>query len=104
MPNFQQRGTLMRASQHASPALVASVIATLCWTLAAPVDTSAQAPDSALRRVRAMRVSGVPPRIDGRLDDALWRDAEFTSGFVQREPREGEPASERTEVAFAYDE
>ncbi len=44
------------------------------------------------------------PTIDGRLDDAIWADAQVLTGFVQREPFEGRPVSERTEVRIAYDE
>jgi hypothetical protein len=40
--------------------------------------------------------------VDGRLDDEMWRAAVFTSDFTQRQPDEGQPASERTEVAFVY--
>ncbi len=44
-----------------------------------------------------------PPLIDGRLDDAVWRDAARITHFVQQRPREGEPATEATEVLIAYD-
>ncbi len=37
-------------------------------------------------------------RIDGILDEAAWQSAPPFTGFVQREPDDGEPASERTEV------
>ncbi len=37
-------------------------------------------------------------RIDGVLDEAAWATAEPATGFVQYEPTEGAPASERTEV------
>ena len=43
------------------------------------------------------------PIIDGQLDDASWRDAQVLSSFVQREPTEGQPVSERTEVRITYD-
>ena len=42
-------------------------------------------------------------RIDGVLDDPIWRDAHPVAGFVQSEPSEGQPASEPTEVRVAYD-
>ena len=32
----------------------------------------------------------------------MWQQARFVGGFVQREPREGEPATQPTEVAFVY--
>ncbi|WP_420454046.1 DUF5916 domain-containing protein [Rubrivirga sp.] len=37
-------------------------------------------------------------QIDGSLDEAAWAAAEPATGFVQFEPVEGAPASERTEV------
>ena len=44
-----------------------------------------------------------PPRIDGRLDDVVWRDAARVTEFVQQRPAEGVPASEQTVVYIAYD-
>ncbi|MCP4724614.1 MAG: carbohydrate binding family 9 domain-containing protein, partial [bacterium] len=44
------------------------------------------------------------PKIDGNLDDAIWQNTEFQSDFLQREPEEGIPASEKTEVAILYDD
>jgi hypothetical protein len=41
--------------------------------------------------------------IDGRLDDEGWAAIPVISTFTQRNPLEGEPASERTEVRIAYD-
>jgi hypothetical protein len=45
-----------------------------------------------------------PPRIDGILDDPVWRLAPVLDGFVQVYPAEGRPASERTEVRILYDD
>ena len=44
-----------------------------------------------------------PPRIDGRLDDAVWASAAKIDTFVQERPVEAAPASESTEVFVAYD-
>ena len=53
--------------------------------------------------VRALRVTeGI--RVDGRLDEAGWAAAPKASDFRQREPREGEPATESTEVSVLYDD
>jgi hypothetical protein len=51
----------------------------------------------------AVRVAS-PPIIDGRLDDGVWAEASPAEGFVQHEPREGEPATEPTEVRILYDD
>ena len=44
------------------------------------------------------------PEIDGRLDEEVWARAEVASGLRQREPDEGEPASEDTEVRVLFTE
>ena len=44
------------------------------------------------------------PTIDGILDDASWTGASRLEDFVQRDPFEGEPVSERTEVRIIYDD
>ncbi len=54
------------------------------------------------QEVRAVRVAGSAPSIDGLLDEAVWRSAPPLSGFRQRNPVEGAAASESTEVRFLY--
>ena len=70
----------------------------------AALAAAAQPDTTQPRRLRATRVAEGTIRLDGRLAEAVWRDAEQASGFVQREPVEGPPASERTDVAFLYDD
>ena len=53
-------------------------------------------------QVRAVRVDQ-GPNIDGVLDDAIWVRAPLVDQFVQQEPDEGAPATERTEVRILYD-
>jgi len=43
------------------------------------------------------------PTIDGVLDDQVWQKASVVEEFTQQEPREGMPATERTEVRIMYD-
>lgn len=45
-----------------------------------------------------------PIRLDGKLDEAVWQTAPPAVGFRQSQPHEGEPATQRTEVRFAYDD
>ena len=52
--------------------------------------------------VRPVRTR-TPPNVDGRLDDAVWRDAARITDFVQRQPTDGAPATEATDVFIAYD-
>jgi hypothetical protein len=53
--------------------------------------------------VRAPRAAG-PIAIDGRLDDDAWREAPVAGGFRQRDPDEGQPATEPTELRLLYDD
>jgi len=52
--------------------------------------------------IPAIRVDQ-PPKIDGVLDDDVWKKAPLVEEFTQQEPREGAAASERTEVRVLYD-
>jgi hypothetical protein len=42
-------------------------------------------------------------RLDGVLDEDVWRAAAAATDFRQQQPDEGKPATQRTEVRFAYD-
>ncbi len=52
-------------------------------------------------------VRAVPLReeihLDGRLDEAVWRTAPAATGLRQAQPHEGDLATQRTEVRFAFD-
>jgi len=50
----------------------------------------------------AVRVAE-PPTLDGNvLDDPAWKAAPVISGFLQEQPNEGQPSSERTEVRIIF--
>jgi hypothetical protein len=53
--------------------------------------------------IEAVRASD-SPRLDGRLTEAVWQTAPAVTNLTQREPDEGAPAIENTEVRFAYDD
>ena len=43
------------------------------------------------------------PVIDGKLEERVWREAVHITRFTQREPNEGEVATESTDVAITFD-
>ena len=43
-----------------------------------------------------------PPKLDGTLDDPIWQPAIPITDFWQREPHEGQPPTEKTEVRVLY--
>jgi hypothetical protein len=60
------------------------------------------APADGRKQVIAVRLAGALT-LDGNLDDEAWRAATPATGFVQAEPREGEPATDATEVRILFD-
>ena len=71
---------------------------------AAGAEASLQdAGDSGRKWARAVRVENGAVRVDGRLDEAAWRDAPAITDFTQKEPIEGMPATEPMEVRFVFD-
>lgn len=56
------------------------------------------------KSVVAIAVNGNPPRIDGKLDEAQWHSEFYMSGFVQKDPMEGKPASNDVNIRFLYDD
>ncbi|QXD15069.1 carbohydrate binding family 9 domain-containing protein [Rhodocaloribacter litoris] len=59
--------------------------------------------EEAERRVPAVRRRH-PVTIDGRLDEAAWEQAPVIDRFLQRDPVEGAPPTERTAVRVLFDD
>lgn len=80
-------------------ALVIAAVGGFCHRAAAQAgDACIHAPQADAARRRA------PMVIDGRLDDPDWLRIAPVADFRQRDPDEGAPATQRTEVRFAYDD
>lgn len=61
---------------------------------------AAASPEFEARAVR----TALPVTVDGRLDEPAWAAAVVIDKLFQREPKEGAPASERTEIRILYDD
>jgi hypothetical protein len=61
-------------------------------------------PEKAGKELHAFRIRGAAPRIDGRLDDEVWHNAQALEDLVQEEPDNLEPPTEPTVVQIAYDD
>jgi hypothetical protein len=55
-----------------------------------------------LRPMKAMRVL-IPPKIDGVLDEDIWKTASPANSFFQSDPNYKAPATQKTEVRILYD-
>ena len=81
--------------------LVALILLAPALVLAGPAQSQTPSPvDPSL--LRAVRVTH-PPSVDGRLDEEAWVEAPAATEFLQRDPDEGQPSTERTEVRVLYD-
>ncbi|MCH7892132.1 MAG: twin-arginine translocation signal domain-containing protein [Gemmatimonadetes bacterium] len=67
------------------------------------VTTDADYDHESAPRVRAIRVQ-TSIDIDGRLDEPVWMQAPAITEFIQEDPAEGEPGTQRTEFRVAYDD
>ena len=79
------------------------VLASPARPLAAQAADGPSASSSARPSIAAVRRAS-PVSIDGRLDDEAWRQAPVASGFVQKDPIEGNIAEHATEVRILYDD
>ena len=88
----------------AAPLLAAVTLAVQSpdHTPARPVAAVADSAAAAPRTVRAVHASQQPV-IDGRDDDAVWRDAKPITQFQEWRPSEGGPPKLPTEAKIAYD-
>ena len=68
-----------------------------------PAPTATAASENARAILRAVRVTE-SPIIDGRLSDEVWAQAPAADHFRQRDPNEGQAATERTEIRVIYDD
>lgn len=64
--------------------------------------TLAALPQKAKKELIATRIAN-PPLIDGLLDDDCWIGIPVAGDFIQYEPYNGKPASQKTEVKITYD-
>ncbi len=79
----------------------AAIAALAILLLPRAVAAAAQAPPPA-REVHAARASAIV--IDGRLTEEAWQRAQPAGDFVERDPDEGTPATEPTDLRVLYDD
>jgi hypothetical protein len=87
------------------------LLCALTMLIAAAARANGQAPNpSPVERVAADRVTvrasrvTAPMRIDGRLDEEIYAALAPISDFIQQEPHEGEPATEKTDSWILFDD
>src|SRR5712691_8329236 len=95
----------MRASARTAATLV-WIWLTVGVCLAGQSASEPAAQDKAGKEFHALRVGATAPpiRIDGCIDDEVWSRAEAISDFVQEDPDNMAPPTERMTIRIAYDD
>lgn len=86
------------------PVFVLLALLLMPSALSAQPDNSRPQQDNGRKEARAVRVPAGAIDVDGRLDEAAWRNVPPITEFVQKEPVEGARPTDRMEVRFAYDD
>lgn len=75
----------------------------VCQFFAVGGELSAQTPPPARRSMSALRLTDTQTVVlDGRLDEEFWQRAVPAADFMQIDPANGEPATEKTEVRVVF--
>ena len=85
---------------------ISLVLAALCLVprLAVAADNGRPVTPSTARSVAATPIpSATAIRLDGELNEEVWKTAPAIDGFLQREPKDGAPATYPTVARVAYD-
>lgn len=56
------------------------------------------------RTFETARLQGIPPVIDGDINEAVWNMVEWEGEFIQRQPYEGEEPTQQTSFKMIYDD
>ena len=59
---------------------------------------------TSLKTISVKKINGEKIYLDGKLDESTWIFTENSSNFIQRDPIEGEPATESTSFSILYDD
>jgi hypothetical protein len=84
--------------------MLGRVAVAVCLAVSAVQGVALAQEASADKQLRAFRISGEPPRLDGRIDDETWLAAQPIEDFTQQEPDNMAAPRERTVVQVAYDD
>ena len=83
------------------------LVLTVLVSLACSWPSAAQEPDNDTTPSRVIVAARVPEgealRVDGVLDEPAWQTARPATGFLQKDPDNGRPSTERTEVRVLFD-
>src|SRR5262245_44578814 len=92
-----------QAALAASAPAIENASASAAAPAAAPVDEVLTRDAEGRLSIRAVRVER-PPSIDGRLDEEVYDRVPPITGFIQQEPREGEPSTEDAQIWVTFDD
>ena len=103
MSKYPDEGPLPPPKQMKAYAAFVPLLLTSAVFAQAPATSPVLRPHSEAPSAVAVRRNG-PVTIDGKMDEAAWQAATAVTEFIQYDPNEGQPASERTEARILVDD
>src|SRR5262245_725235 len=95
----------MVARSHSSRVVVVVAgLSLVAQALNAQVSSSGSRPVRPQKHATAARIPAGAIRLDGRPDEAAWKDVPVLDDFVQKDPVEGGVPTDRLEARIAYDD
>jgi uncharacterized protein DUF5916 len=93
------RGEPIEPCAKAVPATLFLIVLYLCFL--SPLSGQVPRVEQSNQNAQATAIEH-SPKLDGTLDDPVWQSAIPITDFRQREPYEGQPTTEKTEVRIVY--
>src|SRR5690606_22660441 len=81
---------------------VSPVLLAICLQGVASIGSAQEAITPSDRTLHVVRIEEGTVQLDGRINEAIWATAPVATGFTQRDPDDGAPATEETEARVAY--
>lgn len=88
---------------HAVPLAAACLIWFLAGATATAVSRQQLSSPATVQRTAVVTPTADPITLDGVLDEPIWRTAPTIGELTQRQPDEGQPPTQRTDVTLLYD-
>lgn len=75
----------------------------LClWSLLFALSAQGQLPDTTAKKKLKAAYTSTAPKIDGILDDEVWKTAAVATDFIEKTPNPGQAATQKSEVRVLY--
>ena len=87
-----------------NPMLLMLILLVIPWSVWSQSSKKAETKTIEKKIYHTKAIQNEVPVLDGKFDEACWETVSWTTGFIQREPYEGEKPSQETAFKILYDQ